>query len=291
MSFSIVPLKNGGYSLRSLEFGETFHPGTGPATEARILHVEQQRLIERVATHAAGGVRGESEGPFIIWDVGLGAAANAVAAIDALSLGTGAGVKDFPVEIHSFDRTIAPLEFTLSHPTELSYLVPHAERVLELMGRGNTRFGSSGRWIFHTGDFRSTMMREGLPAPHAIFYDPYSPTGNGDMWDLAHFTRLYSFLREPCLWTNYTRSTAVRVTLLLAGFYVGVGSGIGEKEETTIASNRLDMIENPLGNDWLVKIRASGNAAPFRSSEYSQAPISEEDFAVLANHPQFHFFL
>ena len=68
--FEIVTLKSGVQSLRSIQNRETFHPVVGPMVEARTLHVQAPRLIER----AAG-----CSGRFVIWDVGLGAAANALA--------------------------------------------------------------------------------------------------------------------------------------------------------------------------------------------------------------------
>ena len=59
-------------SLRSLLHGETFHPVVGPMAEARELHVGQSRLVERA----------RETGRLVVWDVGLGAAANAIALTD-----------------------------------------------------------------------------------------------------------------------------------------------------------------------------------------------------------------
>jgi len=276
--FEIVALKWGGKSLRSLEHRETFHPVTGPEKEARLLHVEQQNLLKRALN---------CKNKFIVWDVGLGAAANAIAAIEALLN------IDIPVEIHSFDKSIAPLEFALQNKNELSYLIPHEEKFFTLLSEKKTSFGENGLWYFHEGDFRQVMQNTFLPEPHAIFYDPYSPSGNREMWELEHFSKFRERLGKkiPYLLTNYTRSTAVRVTLLMAGFYVGTGISIGEKEETTIVSNHLDLIERPLSRAWLENIRASGNAAPLRRENIFQSPINEEDFQELEKHEQFHFFL
>src|SRR3954465_11768016 len=58
-------------SIRQISSGEIMHSRTDPIEEARQLYVEQARLTERL----------RSESP-IIWDVGLGAAANAMAAIE-----------------------------------------------------------------------------------------------------------------------------------------------------------------------------------------------------------------
>ncbi len=54
------------------------HSVNDPAEEARSLYVEQSRLIGRLQLP-------DSE-PLVVWDVGLGAAANAMAAIRAVEM-------------------------------------------------------------------------------------------------------------------------------------------------------------------------------------------------------------
>ena len=270
-AFEIVTVKSGAKSLRCLERQETFHPGIGPLEEAGILHVDQQRLVERAALAET----------FVIWDVGLGAAANAIAALNALREGSA------KVELHSFDISMAPLEFGLSETEALSYLAPYRETVEALVKSGSVSVTPRIRWHFHAGDFREAMLRPGIPAPQAILYDPYSAATNQEMWTLEHFSRLRPLAGEECLLTNYTRSTAVRVSLLLAGFFVGIGTGIAEKDQTTIAATRRDLLDRPLEADWLERVRVSGNGGPVTGSAYEQRPITAEELALLQAHPQF----
>lgn len=271
--FEIVVTPSGEKSLRSLERNETYHPGIGPLPEARALHVQQQRIAERCA----------QPGKFILWDVGLGAAANAVASLQALS---GCQAE---VELHSFDRTTAPLDFVLGEPEALPYLQPYREAVQKLVRDGEVQVSSRVRWVFHRGDFREVVLRSDLPAPNSIFYDPYSPATNCEMWTLNHFTHLFRHTEHgpDCFLTTYSRSTAVRVSLLLAGFYVGVGAVIGDKDETTIAANRPGLLKYPLGLKFFEKVKVSRNGAPFNEAGYAIVPISESDYARLALHPQF----
>lgn len=269
--FEIVPLKFGGLSLRSVGHQETFHPVVGPAEEARILHVEQQRLVERAT--AAGSL--------VVWDVGLGAAANAVAAIERLQ------PLAARVSLHSFDHSLAPLEFALAHPEALPYLNPHRALIGELLARGVASVRPGFEWHFHRGNFGETMRSAPAPAPQAILYDPYSPTTNAEMWSLSHFTGLRARVAPDALLSNYTRSTAVRVTLLLAGFFVGAGRSVGEKAETTVAAAEFGALEKPLGRDWLARVKISRNAAPLRGGARGDEPIGTEDFARLAAHAQF----
>jgi hypothetical protein len=272
--FEIVTLKSGAKSLRSRALRETFHPVTGPFAEANRLHIGQQRLVER------GASAGEK---FIVWDVGLGAAANALAAVEVLA---GCAAR---IEIHSFDKTLAPMEFAIAHADELEYPLAHLEALCDLIAGRRAVPAPGIEWLLHRGDFRELIRDETYPAPHAIFYDPYSPGVNREMWTLEHFEAVYRRITPgpPCLLTNYSRSTAVRVTLLLAGFFVGVGSPVGEKNETTIAANRPGLLENPLDQTWLARVRNSTNAAPIRGGDHVRSPIRADDFERLRSHPQF----
>lgn len=270
-AFEIVTVKSGAKSLRCLQRKETFHPGIGPTEEAKILHVDQQGLVERC----------QGSEPFVLWDIGLGAAANAITAVDALR-GTRADK-----EIHSFDISLSSLEFALTEMDSLTYLAPYADLVVKLVTKGFVEIEPGFRWYFHGGDFRESVKNPVLPAPHAIFFDPYSPATNPEMWTQTVFESLRNRTEAPCLLTNYTRSTSVRVTLLLAGFYVGIGTIIGEKDETTVASNDPFKIKRPLGREWLERVKISRNGAPMRIDAYKVRPIEEADYALLAKHPQF----
>lgn len=265
--FELVELKGGGQSLRPLGGGEIFHPVIGPMAEASILHVEQQRLALRCRQHA----------PFIVWDVGLGAAANAIAALAAL--------KDSPnrVELHSFDLHAHALQFAIAQADKLVYPHHALDTLMKLEKVGCAELGAVF-WQAHYGDFYEKMRS--LSAPHAVFYDPYSPQANPGMWTLERFLELRARLTQPCLLSNYTRSTAVRVTLLLAGFYVGFGAAVGEKEQTTVFSNDLALLAEPLPKEWLGRVRNSTKGAPLREAQ-SAGPISPEDWQALATHPQF----
>ena len=284
-TFELVPLAIGGFSLRSRENGQTFHPVVGPAVEARGLHVRGTRLSERARALPPGE-------ECVVWDVGLGAAANALAAVAAFLDEGGPGT----VRLLSFDRTDGALRFALENADALGYPRPYTADLAGLLTHGertiHNHSGGTLRWTLHRGDFPALLRgpdAPGLPPPHAVFYDPYSPTVNPEMWTLETLTALHAQLRDdrPCLLTNYTRSTAVRVTLLLAGFYVGVGPSTGEKDETTVAANDPALLARPLPRDWLdKKVYASTNAAPLRA-DGTRGPINPEDFARLQAHGQF----
>ena len=110
------------------------------------------------------------------------------------------------------------------------------------------------------------------------------------MWTLPVFENLFRALdpARPCALTTYSRSTLLRATLLLAGFFVGVGHATGMKEETTVAANTTELIAEPLNGRWLERAARSDSAEPLRGPVYSRAPLSPDKLAVLHRHPQFN---
>ena len=297
--------------MRSLADAETFHPVVGPVAEAEALYVNQLRLRERLKNHS---------GEFVIWDVGLGAAANPLTVLRA--------TRDIGCRIRlvSFDHTLEPLEFALRYATDLGYFGGYENHLKEILREHRVTF-SNGRqsvnWEFHLGDFPELISDElarqsldrpvGVPAlacpgrklklelqprpselkigasPHAILFDAFSPAKNPAMWTLPLFTNLFRLLdpARPCALPTYSRSTILRVTLLLAGFFVGVGHATGEKEETTVAANDLGLIAEPLDRRWLDRARRSHSAEPMKEPVYRVAPLTAESWRKLQAHPQF----
>jgi len=275
-----VKLANGAHSVHSLEHAETFHPVVGPVAEAETLYVRQLRLVERIQNH---------NGDFVVWDVGLGAAANAVTVLRA--------TKGLRCSIHllSFDHTLEPLRFALDNVRHLPYLEDYEAELSALLDKihGAFKWGEQAvRWDLHVADFPSFLTQpaaSALAKPHAIMFDAFSPAKNPAMWTQPLFGNLFRLLApdRPCALPTYSRSTMLRVTLLLAGFYVGVGHATGEKEETTIAANALELLEEPLDQRWLERARRSTSAEPMWEPLYRQAPLAVGTWEKLKTHPQF----
>lgn len=279
-AYKIVKLASGVHSVHSLAHRETFHPVIGPVAEAEALYVRQLRLPERMASHS---------GEFIIWDVGLGAAANVLTVLRATRAAT------CPLRIISFDHTLEPLQFALEHAATLGYFTDYEDTVKTFLRDHECNFTDAARdvhWQLQLGDFPSILRDASvpsLPAPHAILFDAFSPAKNPAMWTAPLFASLFRHLApsRPCALPTYSRSTMLRVSLLLAGFCVGAGHATGEKEETTIAANTLDLISEPLDQKWLRRARNSTSAEPLWEPVYRQAPLSDETWDKLRQHPQF----
>ena len=279
-SYQIVTLSNGTHSVRSLENGETMHPGLGPAAEAEAIYVTQLRLVERLR---------ESKDEFVLWDVGLGAAANALTVLRATR------EVNSTVRFVSFDNTLEPLRFAWAQREALGFFNGFEAAVESLLADGETDFMNGRqrvRWELRVGDFPAMLkdpQAHSWPKPHAILFDPWSPAKNPAMWTAPLFADLFKLLDplRSCALPTYSRSTMLRVSLLLAGFWVGAGRATGRKEETTISSNRLELIAEPLDARWLERARRSHSAEPLCGPVYRQTPLAPSTWERLRRHPQF----
>ena len=280
--YELVQLRNGACAVYAASYAEKMHPGLGPAAEAEALYVRQVKIRERMLEHT---------GEFVVWDVGLGAAANALTLLQL--------TRDLtcPLRIVSFDATSGPLEFALKYAVQLGYFHDYHETVRQLLAVGSVAFNDGCRqvhWKFQLGDFPAWLASTcaavfQLPSPHAIFFDAFSPARNPAMWTQPLFVNLFRRLEpsRPCNLTTYSRSTMLRATLLLAGFFVGRGMPTGLKEETTVAATTRKMLEDPLDGGWLKRARRSRSAEPLSEPAYRQRPLSDESWAKLLAHAQF----
>ncbi len=202
------------------------HMRTPPMEEARSLYIEQSNLARRV--------RSSGTEPLVIWDVGLGAAANAMAAIQCYEEQAKLG----PVRsllLVSFEDDLDSLKLALRHDDKFPYLRHAGPAGILAKGEWKSKRYPGLSWQLVQGDFLETVGRAALP-PDLIFYDMFSSKTHGEQWTIEIFQRLFSACRGRATeMFTYTHSTAARAALLAAGFYVAKGRPAGAKEETTIA--------------------------------------------------------
>ena len=242
--FDITTHENGTHSLRELSSGEAMHSRIGPEREAESIYLRQSRLLERLRTGSE---------PLVLWDVGMGTAANVLIALRQL--------RESPThrvfEVHSFESELSGIETALEQSHHFPFLANFTDLVRELL-KSKKVTAESFAWTLHEGDFFETM-HEASP-PDILFYDFYAPRVCPELWSVERFSQIRSTIGEhPCDLYTYTASTAVRAAMLRAGFYVGSGSGTELKLESTSASTVLERVENPLGVKWLEKLSRSGS--------------------------------
>jgi len=264
--FERVVLRSGESSIRERRSGEIMHPGLGPRREAELLYVEQTHLATRLADGRPGPVR--------VLDVGLGAATNALAVLRCTQRAAGR-----PLELTSLERDDGPLRLALSEPEAFPWQAEHRAPLEALLDGGEIRLGRM-RWRWLRGDALEQLEAVGAPQD-VICFDPFSPEANPRLWTVEALARFRKVLAPGGILSTYSASTRTRVTLLLAGFWVGVGRAAAAKTETTVASDGPDALEAPLGLRWLQRWKRSTARAPHGSE---LTPELEEQVRA---HPQY----
>ncbi len=163
------------------------------------------------------------------------------------------------MQIISFENDLDSLRLAFRHREKFTYLRHAGPAALLEKGEWQSRRYAGLSWQLIAGDFLKTMTEAPFP-PDLIFYDMFSSKTCGDQWTMATFRQLFTAChgRAAELFT-YTISTAARVAMLAAGFYVAKGRSTGPKVETTIALTPKAVRsggENPhdlLSTDWLEK--------------------------------------
>ncbi|MEA3209366.1 MAG: queuine tRNA-ribosyltransferase [Chthoniobacter sp.] len=269
------PLTLGGYevhtaqegfaSIRHVASGEIMHARTPPMDEARRLYTDQANLSERL--RLAEGGSPEASRPLVIWDVGLGAAANAMAAIGCYEELAATGPVR-PLLIVSFENDLDSLRLALRHHELFPYLRHGGPAGILKREQWQSREHAGLSWVLVAGDFLETMAAAPAP-PDLIFYDLFSSKTCHEHWTLEAFRQLFAACegRATELFT-YTFSTAARAALLAAGFYVAKGRSIDDRLETTIAltpaARHAPSARPPelLSADWLEKWNRSSARFP-----------------------------
>ncbi len=250
--------------------GETIHSVSGGEIEARRLYAEPSRF-------PALAKKGAKE--IVLWDVGLGAAFNAMAAIRAYEAIEG---ERRPLVILSFENDLDCLRLAMENIGQFPHL--HHEAPASLL-KDQVWNGNQIRWHLIEGNFFTTMLE--APAPELIYFDPFSYKTDSLLWTYRCFKQIYACCRrqESQLFT-YSASTAVRAGLLAAGFFVGKGVASGPKEDTTWAATRLELFTDRsllLDETWLARWERSGAKYPADIDPAQQ----ERHARLILSHPQF----
>ncbi len=283
-SFEIVSCSQG-ETLRDPENGQAMHSSIGPTEEARLIFIEPSRLAELLAE--------ATDRPLVLWDVGMGIAANSVLAWHLAHSPTAKR----PLVIESFEKHPEALAQVLmqafgSAPSTFEFLTPHRDDLRALLSQHQVESRDAAnrlhRWNLHAGDFATQMETGGeLSEPDLIFWDFYSPAVCPSLWSLELFATVRSRAPRALLFT-YSAATPVRVALLLAGFHVGrsqsEGSATPIKSESTMAvasSEDRSALISPLGEDWLKKLERSSRFRPYGQTRWSTEAGIEEILAAV----------
>jgi queuine tRNA-ribosyltransferase len=265
----VVTTRLGAPAMLDRSTGEVMHPVVGPLVESRRLYVAPSRLAARLSQAGDGTVT--------LLDVGLGAGSNAAAALEVHAALPYAR----RLEVVSFDRSLAALALAVrsEHAAAFGFEPWAAEAAHGLLSEGC--FESARlHWRVRVGELPHTLDGEPSACADVVFWDPFSPRSNPELWSTRAFVALRRLCRAGASVHTYSGATATRSALLLAGFAVGLGDGAGDKQQsTTVAALRADELDRPLDRRWLERL--SRSSVPFPADAPADA------LARVAAHPQF----
>lgn len=275
--FEIRVSEKGFASVADRKSGEVMHAGIHPDGEAEDLYVGQCGLAQRL--------REPGIAPLVIWDVGLGAAHNAMAALRCCE--TNGDPEQRPVHLVSFENDAASLRLALRHAGQFPHLQCAAPNHVLRFGEWRSETVPFV-WTFLEGDFLTRI--EDAPPPDVVFYDLFSSNFDRTAWTLASFERLFAACaRQDMELFTYSASTAARTALLAAGFYVAQGAPTGPRPETTLAMTPLaarqaaERGRSLLGSAWLERWRRSQARYPADVIDLRESEVA----ARIEEHPQF----
>lgn len=222
------------------------HSHIGAWEEANVIHVEPAGITRRSAERSAKG-----HGPLVVYDLGMGIAANAIAAIEAAR---------GPIHLISFEKHLEGIRLALAHSSKFPWIARHEDRIESLLDH-RAWAGDDLRWDLREGEFDARALA-GLPPADAILFDFYSPKTDPALWDREVFASLLAAASPEAVLTTYSASKTTRAAMLDAGWYVGVGSPTEAKSETTVAARRKQDLDRPLGPAWLASLERSSMTLP-----------------------------
>ncbi len=165
--FEVVTTTTGALSIKNKIVNEIMHNPVGPWAEANNLYVDQSALAQRLSE--------DSSEEFVIFDVGLGAASNALAALHChRQLSSQKKLRS--LKIISFEKDLDLLRFALTQSEQFEHFRNYPKSVEELLEKHLWKT-SDIQWELRHGDFLDLIEAEKNRA-HLIFYDPYSPQVN-----------------------------------------------------------------------------------------------------------------
>ncbi len=255
--YAVHIAREGFASIVHRSSGEIMHSRTPPMEEARRVYVEQADFARRLCLAPL-------DRPLVLWDVGLGAAANAIAAIECREALAAKGPVR-PLHLVSFENDLDSLRLALANADRFPYLQRRGPAELLPDGHWQSSDDPGLSWDLVQGEYPATIAAAPA-APEVIFYDMFSPKTCGGAWTFAAFRSLFAMCGGGgTTLCTYTLSTASRAAMLASEFFVARGRSAGEKAETTVALTRAAARERAhelLGSEWLAKWERSAAKFP-----------------------------
>ena len=203
-------------SFMNLELKESYHSQTGAVEEALRKYSEPCKIKELAKT---GSIR--------ILDMFFGLGYNSAMAVDlALEVNPNCEIEIIGIEhdqriIEKIQEVNPPIRF-FKYYKKLGSSLEFKE------GKVYVRI--------ILGDARDTVKQLKDQYFDAVFYDPFSPKTQPEMWDLKLFEEMYRVMKDSAILATYSCARMARENMSEAGLFYDDGPMVGRRGPGTIAT-------------------------------------------------------
>lgn len=249
------------WSVKHRGSGEVMHSVSPPDEEAHRLYAEAYLQAKKAFAPTS------TKAPFVVWDVGMGAAHNVMALIHEIEKSFSPDEHEQEVHIVSFEKDLDALKLVLANPQIFPHIRHQAPNILLSKGEWISSKAPI-KWTLIEGSFADHINNKELEKANLVFWDPFSYKTNPEFWTLEAFIDLRKRVANDSLLSTYSASTAIRTALALAGFWIYRGPASGPKSETTWAGtqNWLALSEQLIGSEFVAKFERSDVEKPSLAS-------------------------
>ncbi len=197
---TVEATEDGSSTLRSLQFGTTYHSSHGAVQEST--HVFIQHGLDTISQIQASNIR--------ILEIGFGTGLNALLAWQwAIKSGKEVeytGIEAFPVN----PTVLEDFQYLLPNATD-DFQLLHTSNWNELHHYPNFKFSKlNGKWP-------NIQVGEGFDI---VFFDAFSPVDQPEIWDKHSLQACADALKEGGIWVTYCAKGDVRRQMQSLGFQV-----------------------------------------------------------------------
>ena len=250
-SYTLVKTGDGSYTLHLKAYDEHMHSLSGAYEEALLKHV------------LPSGILNCGRDSLRVLDVGFGLGYNILALLVELRrIGHPGRLTVISIEN---DRSLLPALRSIRFDDERDEIYAG---IRDAYAGGPTQAGN-GTISVRFGDGRKIISSLDDDFFDAVFFDPFSPSRNPELWTEDIFRHVYRMMNRDAVLTTYSSAPQVRAALLSAGFIIGRGPSVGGKREGTLAA-KTEIIR-PIPDLDREELLGSIRAVPYRDPCLSAA--------------------
>jgi len=218
--------KDGSHTLYSNRFRQYYHNPNGAVAESRHVFFETPGWLSEI----------DSEEPFHLFEMGFGTGLNLLLLLEELKRNPRKGT----IVYHAVEAFPLSLEQAMKLNYRNRLDLPNCGEVLATIFR-NLQPGLNEIRICNQLVLRLFIGRfEAFPEPEhpyrLIFFDPFSPDVNPELWQVDVFRKLADWSAPDVLLTTYGAASAARAAMAAGGWSVTMAQGALGKREMTLAS-------------------------------------------------------